>query len=1100
MTLGGKNLEILNWNFYKTNGLPNNNPNSPFETCELSGYYYTYKSAEAQKHSLQPDQVMLYDGWLDSFHGAKLDLTVKEHYKARISIEGYKDYIERMFENLKDCLNPESTVLEAEKRALYTINQECVEFTLSGGDRFELDIFAAFKSQHHGGRACTLRVSKNGKTYEYSVDDAANCTFTITLLEASFLQDETAEAVLQTNVLPVDDPLFSGSMHPSVRIDVCEKARSYLNDPFVWGGNTPINDGGTGTDSSGFVLHVLNAVFSDLNLPDMTTAGIVKTFDETNAPMPGDLAVFTKPDGSYRGLDFYVGNNESIGTMSPSRCLNGEESGVKVRTFNSSREPAYYLSINSVCLNELTKPSNRLMSIPDYESGAEGNPAYIKRVIVGIQNYLRSLGLYNGLLDGKVTVNFRNGVKALQQLLRPLVGESRYDQYIDGRFCDKMLHDVQKFEFDQTNKSNLTFRSLVENYLASDTIDPYNPFAFFVHTSVHDPSIWSANQEELKIDLNQGMHLKIRHGWSAKMRLTASYNYFQENVPMHAEHPDVGDCYNKPNTSWWPFSSEPSIIEFELSGGDELCIRPGQWITYPKDSGQYTRTNSVFFLTLRRGIVSKRNISQAPSEPFILQLVDFKAPNADWCHYGVLPPHNWNRNYQSDDNFLTQLKQELDLEGMVSSLDSAGDEVEFAVEVNAALELKVLTKALFKVTRIDGGKYQLDSSWLLGAGIELGSTKVGWGHNSSSKFSAKAGYEAGASVSGTWESTYLYNSVHEVNRDLPAAILSVVSLYMPSFASLYRTIVGVDYSKPKHSDKFTLSSDLAASAEFNIGLQGFNLASIGAGASLSGGRRIIVDVVHKPSGSKEVTLGMEFELAGGVNAGASLNLSGKPPHEMTDIEIAQARGLEVVDEGPLDNKLSLSKLNLSGAVKVEIELLKTSWGTVSTPASDILKSEDKNGRLSLTAVQQNLNLNTNAISGLSHNVKITTQVVKQSKTAEVVIEFTCSMPIAMTLIGTMVGSSPLGTFAALWSLSGNLSSQITNLSMQIYSLNTSGKGVGGSVRIAGVGFDISTGISKVDRTPVFASAYTTSGTISEQALKMYNVMDNKLKMMLLGWN
>ena len=111
-----------------------------------------------------------------------------------------------------------------------------------------------------------------------------------------------------------------------------------------------------------------------------------------------------------------------------------------------------------------------------------------------------------------------------------------------------------------------------------------------------------------------------------------------------------------------------------------------------------------------------------------------------------------------------------------------------------------------------------------------------------------------------------------MNRDLPAAILSVVSLYMPSFASLYRSLVGVDYSKSKHSDKFTLSSDLAASAEFNIGLQGFNLASIGAGPSLSGGRRIIVDVVHKPTGGKEVTLGMEFELAGGINAGASLNL------------------------------------------------------------------------------------------------------------------------------------------------------------------------------------------------------------------------------------
>ena len=366
MTLGGKNLEILNWNFYKTNGIQNNNPSSPFETCELSGYYYTYKSAEAEKYSLQHDQVMLHDGLTDFFHGAKLDLTLKEHYKVRISIHGYNNYIVNMFNNVKDIVNTERVVSEAEKRALYSINQGCVEITLSGGDRLELDIFGSFKSQQHGGRACTLRVTKSGKTYEHSVDDSADCTFTITLLEASFLQDETAEAVLQTNVLPVDDPLFSGSMHPSVRIDVCEKARSYLNDPFVWGGNKPINDGGTGTDSSGFVLHVLNAVFSDLNLPDMTTAGIVKTFDETNAPMPGDLAVFTKSDGSFRGLDFYVGNNESIGTMSPSRCLNGEESGVKVRTFNSSREPAYYLSINSVCLNELTKPSNRLMSIPDY--------------------------------------------------------------------------------------------------------------------------------------------------------------------------------------------------------------------------------------------------------------------------------------------------------------------------------------------------------------------------------------------------------------------------------------------------------------------------------------------------------------------------------------------------------------------------------------------------------------------------------------------------------------------------------------------------------------------------------------------------------------
>ncbi len=126
--------------------------------------------------------------------------------------------------------------------------------------------------------------------------------------------------------------LLYGQGVTDVRVELCEYAKQFLGNPYVWGGTSLTN----GADCSGFVLSVYKKF--GVTLPHYSgaqaTSGTKISFNEIQ---PGDLVFYANSSGTINHVAIYIGDGQVIHASSP-------KTGIKISKYNY-RTPVKYVRI-----------------------------------------------------------------------------------------------------------------------------------------------------------------------------------------------------------------------------------------------------------------------------------------------------------------------------------------------------------------------------------------------------------------------------------------------------------------------------------------------------------------------------------------------------------------------------------------------------------------------------------------------------------------------------------------------------------------------------------------------------------------------------------
>lgn len=106
-----------------------------------------------------------------------------------------------------------------------------------------------------------------------------------------------------------------------VRVELCEFAKQFVGNPYVWGGTSLTK----GADCSGFVLSVFKEF--GVELPHYSVAQSKKgTAIEVSEVLPGDL-IFYSNGSTINHVAIYIGNGQVIHASSP-------KTGIKISNYN----------------------------------------------------------------------------------------------------------------------------------------------------------------------------------------------------------------------------------------------------------------------------------------------------------------------------------------------------------------------------------------------------------------------------------------------------------------------------------------------------------------------------------------------------------------------------------------------------------------------------------------------------------------------------------------------------------------------------------------------------------------------------------------------
>lgn len=126
--------------------------------------------------------------------------------------------------------------------------------------------------------------------------------------------------------------LLYGMGVSDVRVELCEYAKQFVGNPYVWGGTSLTK----GADCSGFVLSVYKKF--GVTLPhysgSQATSGTKISYSEIQ---PGDLVFYANSSGTINHVAIYIGNGQVIHASSP-------KSGIKISKYNY-RTPVKYVRI-----------------------------------------------------------------------------------------------------------------------------------------------------------------------------------------------------------------------------------------------------------------------------------------------------------------------------------------------------------------------------------------------------------------------------------------------------------------------------------------------------------------------------------------------------------------------------------------------------------------------------------------------------------------------------------------------------------------------------------------------------------------------------------
>lgn len=115
--------------------------------------------------------------------------------------------------------------------------------------------------------------------------------------------------------------LLYGQGVSDVRVDLCQYAKQFLGNPYVWGGTSLTN----GADCSGFVLSVFSKY--GISLPHYSGAQAKQgTSISVSELKPGDLVFYAK-GGTINHVAIYIGGGQVIHASSP-------KTGIKISSYN----------------------------------------------------------------------------------------------------------------------------------------------------------------------------------------------------------------------------------------------------------------------------------------------------------------------------------------------------------------------------------------------------------------------------------------------------------------------------------------------------------------------------------------------------------------------------------------------------------------------------------------------------------------------------------------------------------------------------------------------------------------------------------------------
>lgn len=138
------------------------------------------------------------------------------------------------------------------------------------------------------------------------------------------VKSELATAITMTELL-------YGQGVSDVRVDLCQYAKQFLGNPYVWGGTSLTK----GADCSGFVQSVFKKYGVSLPRTSREQAKAGTTIQASQL-QPGDLIFYAK-GGTINHVAIYIGNGQVIHASSP-------KTGIKISSYNY-RTPAKMVRI-----------------------------------------------------------------------------------------------------------------------------------------------------------------------------------------------------------------------------------------------------------------------------------------------------------------------------------------------------------------------------------------------------------------------------------------------------------------------------------------------------------------------------------------------------------------------------------------------------------------------------------------------------------------------------------------------------------------------------------------------------------------------------------